>query len=119
TTLSVVHAEREDGQSNYNFKRLFNLALDIMLAYSDKPIRLTVKLGLIVALSGFTFAIYTIFRYFHGDIIVAGYASLIISLWVLTGFLLITLGMVGLYVGKTFEGVKQRPIYIVEKRIGG
>lgn len=119
TTLSVVHAEREDGQSNYNFKRLFNLALDIMLAYSDKPIRLTVKLGLIVALSGFAFAIYTIFRYFHGDIIVAGYASLIISLWVLTGFLLITLGMVGLYVGKTFEGVKQRPIYIVEKKIGG
>lgn len=119
TVIDVVHAGNEGRQSSYNFKRLFNLALDIMLAYSDKPIRLTVKLGLLVALSGFVFAGYTLFRYLHGDIIVAGYASLIISLWVLTGFVLVTLGMVGLYVGKTFEGVKSRPIYIVEKRTGG
>ncbi|WP_057936020.1 glycosyltransferase family 2 protein [Algoriphagus resistens] len=118
TTLDVVHAEREVGSSNYNLRRLFNLALDIMLAYSDKPIRLTVKLGLMIALTGFLFALYTLYKYLHGDIVVAGYASLIISLWVLTGFLLVTLGMVGLYIGKTFEGVKNRPIYIVEKRIG-
>ncbi|WP_339698800.1 glycosyltransferase family 2 protein [Algoriphagus aquimarinus] len=118
TSIEVIHAERTKGNSNYNFKRLFNLALDIMLAYSDKPIRLTVKFGLLVALTGFLFALYTMFQYLQGNIIVAGYASLIISLWMLTGFLLITLGIVGLYVGKTFEGVKQRPIYIVEKRIG-
>lgn len=118
TAIDVVHAANEDRGSSYNFKRLFNLALDIMLAYSDKPIRLTVKLGLLVALTGFLFAVYTFFRYLHGDIIVAGYASLIISLWMLTGFILVTLGMVGLYVGKTFEGVKNRPIYIVEKRVG-
>ena len=118
TTLDVAHAANEERGSSYNFKRLFNLALDIMLAYSDKPIRLTVKLGLLVALSGFLFAIYTLIRYFQGEIIVAGYASLIISLWLLTGFILVTLGMVGLYVGKTFEGVKRRPIYIVEKRVG-
>lgn len=113
TTLDVAHAPNEERGSSYNFRRLFNLALDIMLAYSDKPIRLTVKLGLIVALTGFIFAIYTLFRYLQGEIIVAGYASLIISLWLLSGFILITLGMVGLYIGKTFEGVKQRPIYII------
>jgi len=118
TTLDVIHAEREEGDSNYNFKRLFNLALDIMLAYSDKPIRLTVKLGFLVAFTGFLFALFTFYKYLTGHIIVAGYASLIISLWMLTGFLLVTLGMVGLYVGKTFEGVKKRPIYIVEKRVG-
>lgn len=118
TAIDVVHAANEERGSSYNFKRLFNLALDIMLAYSDKPIRLTVKLGLLVALTGFLFAIFTLVRYLQGDIIVAGYASLIISLWMLTGFLLVTLGMVGLYVGKTFEGVKKRPIYIVEKRVG-
>ncbi|WP_339868352.1 glycosyltransferase family 2 protein [uncultured Algoriphagus sp.] len=117
TAIPVVHAENGDRGSTYNLKRLFNLALDIMLAYSDKPIRLTVKLGMLVALTGFLFALYTLYRYLDGNIIVAGYASLIISLWMLTGFLLITLGMVGLYIGKTFEGVKNRPIYIVEKRI--
>ncbi|MBS4072969.1 MAG: glycosyltransferase family 2 protein [Algoriphagus sp.] len=118
TAIDVIHAANEDRGSSYNFKRLFNLALDIMLAYSDKPIRLTVKLGLLVAMTGFLFAIFTLFRYVQGQIIVAGYASLIISLWMLTGFLLVTLGMVGLYVGKTFEGVKKRPIYIVEKSVG-
>lgn len=119
TTLDVQHAESQKGQSTYSVKKLFNLALDIMLSYSDKPIRLTVKFGVLVALTGFLFALYTLYRYFHGDIIVAGYASLIISIWMLTGFILITLGMVGLYVGKTFEGVKNRPIYIVEKKVGG
>lgn len=118
TAIDVVHAANEERASSYNFKRLFNLALDIMLAYSDKPIRLTVKLGLLVALTGFLFAIFTLVRYLQGHIIVAGYASLIISLWMLTGFLLVTLGMVGLYVGKTFEGVKNRPIYIIEKSVG-
>ncbi|GAA0880893.1 glycosyltransferase family 2 protein [Algoriphagus jejuensis] len=118
TTVDVVHAANDERESSYNFKRLFDLGLDIMLAYSDKPIRLTVKLGLLVALTGFLFALYTLYRYLHGDIVVAGYASLIISIWMLTGFILATLGMVGLYVGKTFEGVKNRPIYIVEKRVG-
>lgn len=118
TAIDVVHAANEERASSYNFKRLFNLALDIMLAYSDKPIRLTVKLGLLVALTGFLFAIFTLVRYLQGHIIVAGYPSLIISLWMLTGFLLVTLGMVGLYVGKTFEGVKNRPIYIIEKSVG-
>lgn len=117
SAINVDHASREIGQSSYNFKKLFNLALDIMLAFSDKPIRLTVKLGLLVALTGFCFAIFTLIRYFHGDIIVAGYASMIISLWILSGFILVTLGMVGLYVGKTFEGVKNRPIYIVEEKL--
>jgi dolichol-phosphate mannosyltransferase len=118
TTLDVVHASNSSRESSYNFKKLFNLALDIMLAYSDKPIRLTVKFGLLVALTGFLFAIYTLIRYLQGEIIVAGYASMIISLWLLSGFLLVTLGMIGLYIGKTFEGVKNRPIYIVEKRVG-
>lgn len=117
TTMEVEHAENSQRSSSYGYKKLFNLALDIMLAYSDKPIRMTVKLGVWIALTGFLFALYTLIRYFMGEIIVAGYASLIVSIWVLTGFLLITLGVVGLYVGKIFEGVKNRPIYIVEKEI--
>lgn len=117
TAIDVIHAGNDMRSSSYNFKKLFNLALDIMLAYSDKPIRLTVKLGLMVALTGFIFAVYTLVRYMMGEIIVAGYASLIISLWLLSGFILVTLGIVGLYVGKTFEGVKKRPIYIIEEKL--
>lgn len=115
TSIDIDHGARTEGSSNYSFKRLFNLGLDIMLAFSDKPLRLTVKLGLIVAITGFLFALFTLVKYLNNDIVIAGYASLIISVWVLAGFILTTLGMVGLYVGKIFEGVKNRPIYIIEK----
>lgn len=118
TTIHVEHGANGERNSSYSLGKLLDLGLDIMLAYSDKPVRMTVKLGLIIAISGFLFAIFTLYKYLTGTIIVAGYASLIISIWVLTGMVLITLGMVGLYVGKTFEGVKGRPIYIIEKKTG-
>ncbi len=117
TSIEVEHAANEERQSAYSFTKLARLALDIVLAYSDKPLRLTIKAGITIAGIGFLFALYTLTRYLMGEIIVAGYASLIISIWVLTGVVLITLGMVGLYVGKTFEGVKGRPIYVVEEEV--
>jgi len=114
--IDVEHSERHIGKSSYNFKKMFNLALDIILAYSDKPLRITIKLGVLISLTSFIMALITVVKWMSGSIIVIGYASLIISLWFLTGCILITLGVIGLYVGKTFEGVKQRPHYIIEKR---
>ncbi len=115
--VNVKHASRTDGKSNYNFKKMMNLALDIILAFSDKPLRLIIKLGACVAFISFLMVTYTIVRWLHGDVLVAGYASLIISIWFLSGCLLITLGVIGLYIGKTFEGVKNRPLYIIEKKV--
>ncbi|MGV3586325.1 MAG: glycosyltransferase family 2 protein [Adhaeribacter sp.] len=116
TTVAVMHAGRQHGQSNYNYKRLFNLALDIMLAYSDKPIRLMIKAGLVISLFALVFALFTVIRYFLGYISVMGYTSLIVSIWFLSGLIMSILGIVGLYVGKTFEGVKARPIYIIAEK---
>lgn len=113
--VPVVHADRPEGKSSYNFKRMFNLALDIILAFSDKPLRLTIKFGLFISLIAIVMALYTLIKWLAGGITVIGYASLITSIWFLTGCILITLGVVGLYVGKTFEGVKNRPLYIIEK----
>ena len=59
STVDVTHAERAEGTSSYNFRSLVNLALDIILAYSDKPLRLTVKLGLIVSVSAFLMVLFT------------------------------------------------------------
>lgn len=115
--VDVHHASRQDGKSNYNFRKMMNLALDIILAYSDKPLRLIIKLGAFVAFVSFLMVIYTFARWIDGDVLVAGYASLIISIWFLSGCLLTTLGVIGLYIGKTFEGVKNRPLYIIEAKI--
>jgi polyisoprenyl-phosphate glycosyltransferase len=115
--IQVEHAEREIGSSNYNFKRLINLALDIILAYSDKPLRITIKLGFGISLVSLLMAFFIIIKWLSGGIIVLGYTSLIISVWFLSGCILTTLGIVGLYIGKTFEGVKKRPIYIIDRII--
>jgi glycosyltransferase involved in cell wall biosynthesis len=115
--VPVEHANRADGKSSYNFKRMLNLALDIILTFSDKPLRLTIKFGVIVSSVAIIMAIFTLIKWMTGGITVIGYASLIASIWFLTGCILITLGVVGLYVGKTFEGVKNRPLYIIDKII--
>ena len=114
TAISVTHSTRDVGKSSYNFKRLLNLALDIILAYSDKPIRLMIKLGILVSLLSFIMGFYFSFQYFLGNVTVPGYTSLILSIWFFSGLLLILVGVVGLYVGKTFEGVKKRPIYLIQ-----
>ena len=114
--LAVEHAERPEGASSYNLRRLINLALDIILAYSDKPLRLTVKLGLGISAAAFGLVLITLFRALLGYHWEPGYVSLIISIWFFSGLILSVLGMVGLYLGKTFEQVKNRPIYLVDVR---
>jgi dolichol-phosphate mannosyltransferase len=117
TKLNVKHSARADGDSSYNFKKLLNLALDIILAFSDKPIRLVIKLGLLISLCSLVIALYYIVKWLNGGVVVVGYTSLIVSVWLLSGFTISTLGVIGLYLGKTFEGVKQRPIYLKSKTI--
>lgn len=112
--VNVEHAKRLEGKSSYNFRRLMNLALDIILAYSDKPLRIITKFGFILSISSFLFAGITILRYFTGQIKVDGYTSLIFSIWFLSGIIILTLGIIGLYVGKIFDGVKGRPIYAID-----
>lgn len=118
TCISVEHAKREEGKTSYNFKRLLNLALNICLAYSDKPLRLVVGTGFIISFLGFIFAAIMIMQALRGEILVLGYASLIVSTWLLSGLVIFITGVVGLYVGKCFEGIKRRPSFVVMKEIG-
>ncbi len=117
TEIEVTHAFREKGQSGYNFKALLHLALNTILSFSDKPLRLTVKLGIYISSFSFMFALYTFIKALRGQIEVIGYSSLIISIWFLTGIVISLLGMLGLYVGRIFEQVKDRPTFIVEQAI--
>ncbi|WP_345238408.1 glycosyltransferase family 2 protein [Hymenobacter saemangeumensis] len=113
--LGVAHAGRSSGRSSYGLSQRLQLGLDILLANSDKPLRLTVKLGLLLSGGAFLLVPITLLRYLGGQISQPGYTSLIISIWFFSGLLLSVLGMVGLYIGKTFEQVKGRPLYILDK----
>ena len=113
-SLAVAHAERSEGTSSYNLRRLTSLALDIILAYSDKPLRMVIKLGMSISVISFIFIAVTLLRCFSGHTWQPGYASLIVSVWFFSGLVLSVLGMVGLYIGKIFEQVKGRPMYLID-----
>ncbi|TGE07957.1 glycosyltransferase family 2 protein [Hymenobacter fodinae] len=112
TSLRVAHGQTSRPTS-YSLARRLQLALDILLTYSDKPLRLAVYLGLLLAGVAFGLGLWMLFRALRGQIVVLGYASLIVSLCFFSGVLITVLGVVGLYVGKTFEGVRARPLYVV------
>ena len=115
--LLVQHQSRFEGKSTYDWHRLINLAIDFTLAYSDKPLKLTVKTGFLISAGSMCFAIYSLTAHFLGKITVSGYSSLIISIWFLSGLIIFILGILGLYLGKVFESVKKRPIYIIDQQI--
>ncbi|KGN82849.1 b-glycosyltransferase [Porphyromonadaceae bacterium COT-184 OH4590] len=115
--LPVKHSERYEGKSSYNFKGLFRLALNTIIAFSDKPLRLTVKLGFFITLISFIVMFAYLTMYFTGSIKVMGFTTLIISFWLLSGIIIFILGFTGLYIGKVFEKVKERPIFIVKEGI--
>lgn len=117
TAINVQHAERFEGKTSYNWKRLINLALDISMAYSEKPLRLAVKAGFTISLLSFLYALYNVVLYTMGKIQVSGFASLIISIWFLSGLIILILGVVGLYIGKIFDSVKGRPLYLIDEKI--
>lgn len=117
TEISVNHAHRQDGKSGYSLKALINLALNTILSFSDKPLRLTVKLGVSISVLSFILAAIILFRALTGHITVIGYSSIIISIWFLSGIIITLIGMLGLYIGRIFDQVKDRPVFIVSETI--
>ena len=117
TFLPVKHNKRQGDKSSYNIKSLINLAFNNIVAFSDKPLKLVVKFGFIIFLFSVILALYYFVKYLSGGIIVLGYSSLIISIWFLSGINIMILGIVGIYIGKIFDKVKNRPMYIIKEKI--
>jgi dolichol-phosphate mannosyltransferase len=117
TRMDVDHSPRAQGESTYNPRKLLRLAVNSIISFSDKPLRLVVQAGLILSAISFAIGIYYLAGYLLGFIQVAGYASLIISIWFTAGINVFVLGLVGIYVGKAFEKIKGRPVYIIDEEI--
>jgi glycosyltransferase involved in cell wall biosynthesis len=115
--IEIEHAERDSGKSNYTFSKLLDLAFTSIIAYSNKPLKLFVKLGVLISLFSFVIAAYYIIKAINGGVAVPGYASLIISLFLLSGIIICAIGIVGVYLGRVFEQTKNRPAYIFDEEI--
>lgn len=114
-SIQVEHGERYAGESSYTFSKLVNLALETIIAYSDKPLRISIKFGLAISSLAFIFGIYFAVRTAVAGQSIVGWTSLIVSLYFLGGIIISTLGIIGIYLGKAFDEVKRRPLYIIAK----
>lgn len=117
TTLDVKHAERYEGATSYSFAKLLRLTTDVILSNSNKPLKMTVKLGFGISFISFALALYNIFAHFAGIIQVEGFTTTVFSIWFVGGLMLFVLGIVGLYIGKIFDQVKDRQLFIVSEEI--
>ena len=108
--------EREAGESKYTLSKMMNLAVDGITSFTIKPVRLIFTLGMVFVLLAIIMLIYVLCMVFQGKT-VAGWASLMLSMWFIGGCILIGLGIVGEYVGKIYLEVKDRPRYNIEKEI--
>lgn len=116
-SIPVEHAKRTSGQSSYNLRKMLKLAVGIALSYSEKPLRMVAGSGLVAALVAFLMVGYSLARWLAGDVAVAGFTSIIASLWLVGGMVLFSLGIVGLYVGQVFRNAQGRPSFIVSESV--
>lgn len=114
-SIEVKHAERFEGKSSYTFAKLWRLASETIIAHSDKPLRLAVRFGFLMAFFSFVYGAYFLgVALFHGSP-VAGWSSLIVSLYFIGGIIIGIIGILGIYLGKTFDESKKRPLYVIRR----
>jgi dolichol-phosphate mannosyltransferase len=116
--IDVEHAERSAGKSAYTFGKKLDLALDTIISMSNKPLKISVKLGLLLSFLSFLYGGFIIMKYLLWGVPVMGWTSLMVSLYFIGGLLLSTLGVLGIYIGKIFDEVKNRPLYIIAEKVG-
>ncbi len=115
--VDVEHAPRPYGSSSYTIGKLVRLALGAMLAFSDKPLRLSVKSGLFISFISMCYGIYAIIQKLAYPTVQMGWTSLIVSIFFMGGLVIAVVGICGLYIGRIFEEVKGRPLYVIDERL--
>ena len=116
-TVLYDRSERFAGESKYPLKKMISFALDGITSFSINPIRIVSSLGILACLFAVIMAVYAVVQKVMGNTD-SGWASIICSIWLLGGLQLLSIGLIGEYIGKTYKEVKRRPRYIVEKTIG-
>ena len=113
-TVEYERGERVAGESKYPLKKMIAFAIEGITSLSNRPIRYVTVLGLLCGLLGVAMGVYVLVSLFRGHT-VAGWASIMMSVWLLGGMQLVALGLIGEYVGKIYMETKRRPKFILEE----
>ncbi|MBC1915091.1 glycosyltransferase family 2 protein [Listeria seeligeri] len=118
---TAIHYERDEraaGETKYPLKKMIKLSIDGITSFSYRPLKLASYLGVITAFIGFVYLIIVLFQRFFTDTTLTGWTSIIILQLVFGGTILFILGLIGEYIGRIYDEVKDRPLYIIEEENG-
>jgi len=109
------HGQRLSGKTSYTFKKRVKLASDIIISFSERPLKFAIVLGLVMSFVAFITTLWIIYKAIFYGYAVIGWASIVSVIIFSTGIILVVIGIVGVYVGEIFRQVKNRPLYIISK----
>jgi glycosyltransferase involved in cell wall biosynthesis len=116
STVMYERSERFAGESKYSLKKMLAFAFDGITSFSVKPIRMIFAIGIIMFISSLMIMLYSLIRYFGGNT-VEGWTFISISIWMIAGVQMLSLGIIGEYIGKIYSETKKRPRYIIEENL--
>ena len=116
-SIPVQHGIRFEGKSSYNLSRMLNLAFNSIISNTNKPLRMMVEIGFVMAFLSLTIALYNVAAKIWGCISVAGFSTIVFSIWFVGGMLMMQMGILGIYIGKVFDQVKGRPLFVVRDEV--
>jgi glycosyltransferase involved in cell wall biosynthesis len=117
TSINAVHDSRFSGKTSYKLKKRLQLALDVIVSFSERPLRFAVTLGIIMSFTSLIVGVVITFKKLTTGFSEIGWAGLMVSIFFTTGITLMVLGILGIYIGKIFLQVKNRPLYIISHKI--
>ena len=109
---------RANGRTHFGLRGAFRLAMTGMLAFSTAPLRALSVIGFLLALASLGYGAWVIFEYFYWGIAAPGFATIVVAMMFLSGIQLLSVGVLAEYVGRIYDEVKRRPIYVVSERHG-
>jgi dolichol-phosphate mannosyltransferase len=109
------HGVRHSGKPSYTIRKRFKLASDIILSFSERPLKLAIGFGLLISSISILLALWIFYGTFKWGYSVTGWSSVIVSILFSSGIILTVLGIIGIYLGRIFQEVKRRPLFIISE----
>lgn len=117
TYIEASHGERFSGKPSYTLKKRVNLALDIILSFSDRPLKFAIGIGIFMSILSFSLIFWIVLGVLNWGFTQVGWPSLMAVILLIGGVVLIVLGIIGTYIGRIFREVRNRPLYIIDQQV--
>lgn len=117
TNVDMEERERAEGTGNFTFKKSLSLWMNGFTAFSVKPLRIADWVGMVCALIGFAFAVYTIIKKLTDPAVAMGYSSIMAAILITGGIIMVLLGLIGEYIGRIYICINNSPQYVIREKI--